>query len=108
MLDSEVTEEDLLRVPRLVLDCDPVSLELSPTEGFLLSRIDGQTSWKLLREIGAQTPSEVDQCIEEWLMLGVIDIDGRITADFAGTLRGNIFFKSNNILCCAATPSCRT
>ena len=77
MLDSEVSEKDLLRVPRLASDCDPVSLELTPAEGFLLSRIDGQTSWKLLREIGAQTPSEVDQCIEEWLMLGVIDIDGR-------------------------------
>ena len=40
--------------------------------------------------------------------IGVIDIDGRITADFADTLRGNIFFKSNNILCCYSTPSCRT
>lgn len=77
MLDSEVSEEDLLRIPRLASDCDPTALELSPTEGFLLSRIDGQTSWKLLREIGAQTPAEVDQCIEEWLMQGIIDIDGR-------------------------------
>lgn len=77
MLDSEVSEEDLLRIPRLASDCDSTALELSPTEGFLLSRIDGQTSWKFLREIGGQTPAEVDQCIEEWLMAGIIDIDGR-------------------------------
>ena len=43
----------------------------------MLSRIDGQTSWKLLREIGGMTPGEVDICVEEWLLQGYIDIDGR-------------------------------
>ncbi|MDP6979228.1 MAG: DnaJ domain-containing protein [Myxococcota bacterium] len=43
----------------------------------MLSRIDGQTSWKLLREIGGLTPDQVDLCIEEWLMEAYIDIDGR-------------------------------
>ncbi len=77
MLDSEVSEEDLARVPRLASDCDPTALALSPAEGFLLSRIDGQTSWKLLREIGGLSSDEVDLCIEEWLQQGFIDIDGR-------------------------------
>ena len=77
MLDSEVSEEDLMRIPRLAEDCDSTALELSPAEGFLLSRIDGQTSWKLLREFGGLSPDQVDLCIEEWLMEGVIDIDGR-------------------------------
>ncbi len=76
-IDCEVSEEDLARVPRLASGCDPTSLDLSPAEGFLLSRIDGQTSWKLLREIGGLTPEQVDLCIEEWLMEGYIDIDGR-------------------------------
>lgn len=43
----------------------------------MLSRIDGQTSWKLLREFGGLTSGEVDVCIEEWLYQGLIDIDGR-------------------------------
>ncbi len=77
MLESEVLEEDLARVPRLASDCDPTALALSPAEGFLLSRIDGQTSWKLLREIGGLSPGEVDLCIEDWLLQGFIDIDGR-------------------------------
>lgn len=77
MLENEVSEEDLARVPRLASDCDPTALALSPAEGFLLSRIDGQTSWKLLREIGGLSPSEVDLCIEDWLLQGFIDIDGR-------------------------------
>ncbi len=77
MLESEVSEEDLARIPRLASGCDPTTLELSPAEGFLLSRIDGQTSWKLLREIGGLTPGEVDLCIEEWLYQKFIDIDGR-------------------------------
>ncbi|MCP4037555.1 MAG: DnaJ domain-containing protein [bacterium] len=72
-----MSEEDLARVPRLASGCDPTALELSPAEGFLLSRIDGQTSWKLLREIGGITPGEVDLCVEDWLMRGYIDIDGR-------------------------------
>ena len=77
MLSSEVADEDLARVPRLASSCDPTVLSLSPAEGFLLSRIDGQTSWKLLREIGGLTGQQVDQCIEEWLAQGLIDIDGR-------------------------------
>ena len=77
MTDSEVDEEDLARIPRLASGCDPTSLNISPAEGFLLSRIDGQTSWKLLREIGGISSQEVDICIEDWLAQGVIDIDGR-------------------------------
>lgn len=77
MLGSEVSEEDLARIPRLMPTCDPTALPLSPAEGFLLSRIDGQTSWKVLREIGGLTPDEVDVRIEEWLAQGIIDIDGR-------------------------------
>jgi curved DNA-binding protein CbpA len=77
MFDSDVSEEDLVRIPRLTSGCDPSVLKLSPAEGFLLSRIDGQTSWKLLREIGGLTSSQVDVCIEEWLCEGVIDVDGR-------------------------------
>lgn len=78
MLEIEVSEEDLSRVPRLASDCDSTAFDLSPAEGFLLSRIDGQTSWKLLREIGGiMTAAEVDVCVEEWLGRGLIDIDGR-------------------------------
>jgi curved DNA-binding protein CbpA len=41
----------------------------------LLSRIDGHTSWTLLRQIGGVAPEEVDHCIERWLSEGVVEID---------------------------------
>jgi curved DNA-binding protein CbpA len=41
----------------------------------LLSRIDGHTSWTLLRQIGGLAPEEVDRCIERWLIEGVVVID---------------------------------
>jgi curved DNA-binding protein CbpA len=62
-------------IPRLVSSWDPTQLELSPEEGFLLSRIDGHTSWTLLRQIGGVAPEEVDHCIERWLSEGVVEID---------------------------------
>jgi hypothetical protein len=63
------------RIPRLASSWDPSSLQLSPEEGFLLSRIDGQTSLTLLRQIGGIAPEEVDRCIERWLSEGVVVID---------------------------------
>jgi tetratricopeptide (TPR) repeat protein len=62
-------------IPRLVSSWDPTKLQLSPEEGFLLSRIDGHTSWTLLRQIGGLVPEEVDRCIERWLSEGVVEID---------------------------------
>ncbi len=63
------------RIPRLASGWDPSSLELSPVEGFLLSRIDGHTSWALLRQIGGIPPDEVDRCIERWVSDGVVAIE---------------------------------
>ena len=69
-----VSEEDLGRTPCLRAGCDPTSLRLNAAEGYLLSRIDGHTSWRLLREIGGLTADEVDMCIEMWLSDGVIEM----------------------------------
>jgi curved DNA-binding protein CbpA len=41
----------------------------------LLSRIDGHTSWTLLRQIGGIAPEQVDRCIERWLSEGVVVVD---------------------------------
>lgn len=60
------------RVPRLAPGCDPSRLELSPAEGFLLSRIDGRTPRSLLREIGGLPPGEVDSCLERWVGEGIV------------------------------------
>jgi len=64
-----------LRILRLAPSLDPSGLKLSPEEGFLLSRIDGQTPWTLLREIGGFAPEEVDRCLERWLADGVVEVD---------------------------------
>jgi len=63
-------------VPSLASDCDPTKLTLTPAEGFLLSRIDGQTSWRLLREIGGLPPDGVDECLERWLADGLLEFGG--------------------------------
>lgn len=76
MAAGGVSAERLARTPRLVEGCDPTSLEISPVEGFLLSRIDGRTPWQLLREIGGMPADAVDACIERWLSVGVIEIEG--------------------------------
>ena len=64
------------RVPRIAGDCDPTRLEITPAEGYLLSRVDGSTPWSLLREIGGMPPEEVDRILEEWLRTGVLEVDG--------------------------------
>lgn len=60
------------QVPRLAADRDPKGLRLSPEEGFLLSRIDGHTPWRVLREMGGLPPEEVDLCLESWAASGVV------------------------------------
>jgi curved DNA-binding protein CbpA len=50
----------------------PTALALDPAAGFLLSRVDGVTSWGTLRQIGALPPHEVDRLLERWLKEGVL------------------------------------
>ncbi len=64
------------RVPQLAPGLDPATLTLSPREGYLLSRIDGRTPWKLLREIGGLPPVEVDRVLEGWLQQGILALPG--------------------------------
>ena len=56
---------------RLATDCDYTAHRLSPGEGYLLSRVDGYTPWRLLREIGGLPAEEVDLCLENWLAQGI-------------------------------------
>jgi curved DNA-binding protein CbpA len=62
------------RVPRLAADWEARGSSLSPEEGFLLSRIDGRTSWTLLREIGGLPPADVDRCLERWIAEGLLEV----------------------------------
>lgn len=68
------SEDD--RVPRLAPGADATSLRLTPQQGYLLSRVDGRTPWKLLREIGGLPPAEVDRCLRRWLDEGILILDG--------------------------------
>lgn len=64
------------RILRLAAGWDPQSVSLSPVEGFLLSRIDGRTSWATLRQIGGIAPEDVDRTLEGWLAQGYLCLDG--------------------------------
>ena len=72
------------QVPRLGPGVDPARLALTPTEGYLLSRIDGRTSWGLLRQIGGLPAQDVDRCIERWLGEGVLVVGNEGPAREAG------------------------
>ena len=61
------------RALRLADGCDPTLLSLSPQEGFLLSRIDGEMTWETLRKIAGVPVVLVDTTLEGWLKEGVIE-----------------------------------
>lgn len=63
------------RIPRLAPGWEERGKALSPAEGFLLSRIDGHTSWALLRQIGGLPPEEVDHTLEAWVSAGLVVVD---------------------------------
>lgn len=64
------------KIPRVPAGVDPTALSLTPAEGYLLSRIDGRTSWRDLRQIGGVSAEEVDRCLERWLADGIVEVDG--------------------------------
>jgi curved DNA-binding protein CbpA len=64
------------RIPRLAPGCDPAQLSLTPAEGYLLSRIDGNTPLALLRQIGGLPAAEVERCLERWAEDGVVVWNG--------------------------------
>jgi curved DNA-binding protein CbpA len=73
-MHASAAQAEASRVPRLAPGCDPTRLPLSPAEGYLLSRVDGATSWAVLRQIGGLPPEEVDRCLERWLEAGLLEI----------------------------------
>jgi curved DNA-binding protein CbpA len=63
------------RCPRLAPGWETQATALNPTEGFLLSRIDGHTPWAVLRQIGGLLPEEVDLALESWVKTGLVLLD---------------------------------
>jgi curved DNA-binding protein CbpA len=61
-------------VPRLVPGWEQKAADLRPEEGFLLSRIDGQTSWGMLRSISGLPPAEVDRCLRRFVSDGLVEL----------------------------------
>ncbi len=61
-------------MPRIAEDVDATALTLTPAEGYLLSRVDGRTSWSVLREIGGLPPAEVGRCLDRWLAEGLLEL----------------------------------
>jgi len=70
--------------PQLSSGWDPSSFQLTPAEGFLLSRIDGQTPLEQLRLIGGIPPEEVDRCLERWVTDGIVVFEAPESSGDAG------------------------
>lgn len=67
---------------------DATQLSLTAAEGYLLSRIDGRTPWRLLREIGGIPPEDVDACLSRWLDDGLLEIVGGASSSATAGSRG--------------------
>ncbi|MCR9098169.1 MAG: tetratricopeptide repeat protein [bacterium] len=63
---------------------DAEQLVKSAAEGYLFSRIDGTTPWRLLREIGGIPPEDVDACLRRWLDEGALEVVGGKAGSSAG------------------------
>jgi curved DNA-binding protein CbpA len=75
---------DQQQKPQLSSGWDPSSFRLTPAEGFLLSRIDGQTPVEQLRLIGGIPPEEVDRCLERWISDGIVTFEASGSPGGAG------------------------
>lgn len=62
------------RVPQLAPGWEEKAADLTPEEGFLLSRIDGHTSWEKLRSIAGLPPERVDGCLARWERDGLVRV----------------------------------
>lgn len=71
----QVAQAEDDRVPRLAPGWEEKAGCLSPEEGFLLSRIDGITSWRMLRRMGGIPPERVDGCLQRWVAEGLIVLE---------------------------------
>jgi curved DNA-binding protein CbpA len=58
----------------LAPDCDATQLNLTAAEGYLLSRIDGTTPWRFLREMAGIPVDEADSCLSRWVEEGLLDV----------------------------------
>jgi curved DNA-binding protein CbpA len=67
-------EDAMGQVFALALNCDATQLSLTASEGYLFSRIDGTTPWRLLREMGGLPTEEADSCLSRWIEEGLIAV----------------------------------
>src|SRR3990172_7198431 len=71
---AEATAKVQGGVPHLVEGWESQGLRLTPSEGFLLSRIDGAISWASLRQIAGMPAPQVDSCLERWIAQGIVAV----------------------------------
>jgi curved DNA-binding protein CbpA len=72
MHSSDDANDQRERIPRLAPGWAAEDIVLTPAEGFLMSRIDGQTPWTMLRQIGGLSPEQVDDYLGRWIEAGAI------------------------------------
>ena len=71
----------------LAPNCDATQLELTAAEGYLLSRIDGATPWRLLREMAGIPADEADSCLTRWVEDGLLDVVSEESASASSSSR---------------------
>jgi len=72
-------QDPMEQILALSSQCDATQLALTAAEGYLLSRIDGATSWRHLRQIGGIPEADVDACLTRWLDEKIVEVVGAKT-----------------------------
>ena len=84
MQASEPDRDPMAQVFALSPDRDATQLSLTAAEGYLLSRIDGVTPWRLLREMAGVPAEEADACLFRWIEAGLLDVVSAANPSAAG------------------------
>jgi tetratricopeptide (TPR) repeat protein len=67
-------QDSMGQVYALAPECDATQLNMTAAEGYLLSRFDGATPWRVLREMGGIPSDEADACLSRWVEEGLLEV----------------------------------
>lgn len=66
-------QDSMGQIYALAPECDATQLKLTAAEGYLLSRFDGATPWRVLREMAGIPAEEADSCLARWIEEGLLE-----------------------------------
>ncbi len=81
-------QDPMGQIYALAPECDATQLDLTAAEGYLLSRFDGATPWRVLREMAGIPADQADACLTRWIEQGLLKTSGQAANPQSATARG--------------------